>query len=57
MNILGRNHGTAHHKAVFGRRIEVLADALAKLIPADARVLASIKPSAIFGSTLRPCAR
>jgi SAM-dependent methyltransferase len=39
MNILRQIHGKAHDKAVFGRRIEVLADALAELIPADARVL------------------
>jgi len=39
MNILRQFHGKVHDKAVFGRRIEVLADSLAELIPADARVL------------------
>jgi SAM-dependent methyltransferase len=39
MNVLRQIHGKAHNKAVFGRRIEVLAAALADLIPADARIL------------------
>jgi SAM-dependent methyltransferase len=39
MNVLRQIHGKAHHKVVFGRRIEVLAAALADLIPANAKVL------------------
>jgi SAM-dependent methyltransferase len=39
MGILRQIHRKAHDKAVFGRRIEVLARSLADLIPADARVL------------------
>jgi SAM-dependent methyltransferase len=39
MNMVRKIHGKVHDKAVFGRRIEVLASALADLIPANARVL------------------
>lgn len=39
MEILRQIHGKAHDKAVFGRRIEVLARTLADFIPENARVL------------------
>jgi len=39
MSLFQSLHSKAHDKAVFGRRIEVLARTLADFIPADARVL------------------
>jgi ubiquinone/menaquinone biosynthesis C-methylase UbiE len=39
MQFLRKLHGKAHDKAVFGRRIEVLAKTLADFIPENARVL------------------
>jgi SAM-dependent methyltransferase len=39
MSFFQRLHGQVHDKAVFGRRIEVLARTLADFIPANARVL------------------
>jgi SAM-dependent methyltransferase len=39
MSLFQRFHGRVHDKAVFGRRIEVLARTLADFIPANARVL------------------
>jgi ubiquinone/menaquinone biosynthesis C-methylase UbiE len=39
MNIVRKMHGKAHDKAVFGRRIEVLATTIADFIPEGARVL------------------
>lgn len=39
MSLLRQIHSKAHDKAVFGRRIEVLAATLADFIPAGARVL------------------
>src|SRR3712207_3622673 len=39
MKLLRQIHGCAHDKAVFGRRVEVLARTLADFIPENARVL------------------
>ena len=39
MSLLRKLHGKVHDKAVFGRRIEVLAAAIAPLLPQGARVL------------------
>ena len=39
MGVLQHLHGKAHDKAVFKRRIQVLAQALANFLPKNARVL------------------
>ena len=39
MGVFQRIHGKAHHKAVFERRIQVLASTLADFLPKNARVL------------------